>query len=554
MTRPALGYVRVSTEQQTGETKTSLADQRAAVERLAAKLGVTVAEWFVDDGYSGATYEQRPALRALVARCEGSPCPARAPGLVLALNDSRWGRFPNSEEATYWRVHLDRRGWRVQFAEGDDVQDTMLRPVLRSIVQTQATQYREQVKANAKRGSRGTASQGFWISRAPYGYRRKVVYPPGRERVLEAGVRKAPDEKIVLVPHPDEAAVVRELFRRYAAGADTLYTLTEWLARAMPGRRWTRQAVRFTLANPAYLGDVVAGRVPSDTHERAITPIRPDAEWYGKQNAHEPIVSRAMFAAVEARAAEHEIRRRGALSPWVLSGLVRCRCGKSLAAGGAGRQGQSPSYRCVTRGAHPSDRCPYPGTVLKTWLEETVIDEVARVVASPRAVRRLDALLGGVLARIEGAPEEELARLDRERQATELRRARLVGAIAAGTITDADARSTVMECRNLLARIADDRARIERGLVNRATMEAEREAVLAMASTFRETVRQVSGATQRELLRPWLRSATFDTDTRLVSLEIRHVPLVLTADLTRMPCRPAQEPVTRRVVPVGRPA
>jgi DNA invertase Pin-like site-specific DNA recombinase len=245
------GYVRVSTDRQAGEALSSPADQRAAIIARAAKLGVVVGRWYQDEA-SGGNAEKRPALLSLIADCEATPRPASRPGYVIALNDSRWGRFPDPEESAYWRTHLRKRcGWLVWFAENDEIADPKLRTVMRAIVATQATQKRDDVRANAKRGSRGTAALGYWATRAPYGYRRRVVYPPGRERTLNAGTRKAIDEKVALVPDPTEAAIVRELFMRYATGTDTLASLVDWLVLDVPGRKWTRAAVRFTLTNPA---------------------------------------------------------------------------------------------------------------------------------------------------------------------------------------------------------------------------------------------------------------------------------------------------------------
>lgn len=243
-----IGYCRVSTEQQAGEQQTSLTDQARAIDALAVKLGASVGRWYRDER-SGATVEQRPELSRLLADCAASPRKPSRPGLVLVLNDSRWGRFPDAEESAYWRTHLRRLGWLVRFVEHDDTQDPAVRTVMRAIVASQATQKRADVVANARRGSRGTASLGFWATRSPYGYHRTVVYPPGRTRTLKAHERKAIDEKVVLTPAPEEAAIVRTMFMRYATGTDTLASLVEWLQLDVPQRKWTRAAVQIGRAH-----------------------------------------------------------------------------------------------------------------------------------------------------------------------------------------------------------------------------------------------------------------------------------------------------------------
>lgn len=160
-TLPALdtvAYCRVSTEEQAREDRTSLQDQQDGIGRLAARLRRTVGEVFEDAGVSGGTAEDRPGFMALLAFCRAHPRPRRAPGYVLVLNDSRWGRFENPEEATYWRVDLEKHaGWVVRFAEADDTDDRTARGILRSLYSAQASAYREQIKANARRGVRNLA-------------------------------------------------------------------------------------------------------------------------------------------------------------------------------------------------------------------------------------------------------------------------------------------------------------------------------------------------------------------------------------------------------------
>lgn len=540
-----VGYVRVSTERQAGEVYTSLGDQEAAIVTLAARTARTVGAWYRDEGASGATVAQRPALCALLSACAASPRPARAPGLVLVLNDSRFGRFPDPEEATYWRVHLSKLGWTVRFVESDESENKTARSLLRAIGSAQATEYRDNIRRNAKRGSRGTASQGFWVSRTPFGYRRQVVYPAGRDRVLEQGQRKAPDERVALVPQEGEAAIVRELFRRYATGTESLATLTEWLIVTCPGRKWTRPAVKFTLTNPAYLGDVVAGRVPGDRAERAVTPIRPTEEWYGKRDSHVAIVSRGLFAAVQSELQRKRRATRSPASDWFLTGIVRCRCGKTLAGGGhGGRRGkQTRFYRCSSKGAHPSGRCEYPGAIAKHLLEPALLDLIGKVVGTPAATSRLAHYIDSALAAVHGAAVPTVDSIDREQATLETKRQRLLSAVENGTITSFEAKDRLTEIRGLLGALQARRDWVSRASVASRTIFAERDRLLALASDFRAAAARLKGAELRELVRPWVRHAVFDTARRVLTVEVCRLP-ALPNDvlLSRMPCPPCARP------------
>src|SRR5262245_17534531 len=146
-----VGYCRVSTERQAGEDRTSIADQEAAIRARAERLGVEVGAWYRDEGASGATVEERPKFRALLADCEASPRSARAPGIVLVLNDSRFGRFPDPDEAAALRFRFKQAGWIVRFCESDDTDDPTFRSVIRSLGSAQASEYRRNIQRNARR-------------------------------------------------------------------------------------------------------------------------------------------------------------------------------------------------------------------------------------------------------------------------------------------------------------------------------------------------------------------------------------------------------------------
>ena len=88
MTARAVGYVRVSTEDQAREEKSSVADQERAIRKLADELGAELVQVFRDEGVSGTTSD-RPGFNALVAYVEGNP---RANSYVLCLHASRCGR------------------------------------------------------------------------------------------------------------------------------------------------------------------------------------------------------------------------------------------------------------------------------------------------------------------------------------------------------------------------------------------------------------------------------------------------------------------------------
>lgn len=527
-----LGYVRVSTERQAGEVYTSLADQERAIRARATRLGVAVDTWYRDEGASGATVAKRPEFRRMLADCEASPRGHGAPGLILVLNDSRFGRFPDPDEAAALRFRFKQAGWVVRFCESDDSEDLTSRSVMRAIGSAQASEYRKQLQQNSRRGKKGTAEQGYWTTRPPLGYLRKVVYPAGRERVLAAGVPKATDEKVILVPDPATAPLVQELFTRYARGEASLSELAATVRARVPGR-WRHSSINLLLKNPAYLGHVVGGkRAPIDPIERAVTPKRTRADWYGKRDAHEPLVDQALFDQVQARLVtnKHE-RQRMTRTPFILSGLLTCSdCGAHYTGAGSTRAnaGKGKPFQFYRhRGpwdAIGAPRCPGKiGTVGKHLIEPVAIALIADAYGDAAVQRQIRREVDRLLASADESQAKGRTRLAAEARTLAARRDRLTAAIAEGVLTPAEAAPQLEPVRTRLAAIEHELLALA-GVLPLPAVHAQREQVLAAAADLASLVRDAAPVELRTLLRPWVESMTFNKTTRELALALRLIP------------------------------
>lgn len=128
-----------------------------------------------------------------------------------------------------------------------------------------------------------------------------------------------------------QAKIVRELFRRFAAG-ETVYGLTMWLnesgVKPMQSAEWSRTTVRDMLANPRYAARVV--------HRGQLVPV---------QGTWEPIVEPGLFDTVQAIL--NDPRRKtnhwGVARKHLLTGIARCgTCGETV-------RGSADAYVCTAR-------------------------------------------------------------------------------------------------------------------------------------------------------------------------------------------------------------
>ena len=510
----AVAYLRVSTASQAAEDRTSLADQRAAIERLAGQLGLRVGRWFEDPGASGATVEGRPGFSALLEACAAQPRPQRAPGTVLVLNASRFGRFDDPEEAAYWRVHLRKSGWHVRFAEGDAEGDAA--PVVRAVQSMEASAYRRNLIANTRRGMKASATLGLWTREAPYGFRRQVV---GSGCVLERGQPKAPNERVKLTPHEGEAQVVRWAFEAYAGGEHSLRSIADELHRRAPGRRWGVTVVNHLFRNEAYRGAVVGGRRRNGTPER-----------YGCENSHPAIVPPRLWAAVLERLGRNARLGPGCRSTYLLSGLLRCPvCGEAYQGGGGGRSRNKRPARSHRRFYRDYGgilgTCPGRiGTVMRHLVDDAAVATIADTLSDPDVLRRMEQLANEGLAdtrrRVKRAEAE--ARADLERLA--LKRARLIAAVEDDTLPAAAvrARLTEIDTAEAARRAALETLRFDGARARTARSEGRR--LLEIAASFGTAAAKLEGSKLRRLLEPWLARATFDKRSRVLTLGIRPRP------------------------------
>lgn len=171
----------------------------------------------------------------------------------------------------------------------------------------------ERRRDRARDAMRAKALRGLVLGRPPYGY-------AVQERAL--------------VPHPEEAAVVKRLFREYVDQGEGLRRLAAALNRdGIPtrlGRPWAPGSVRTVLRNPVYTGLY-----------RRLGVVVP--------SAHPALVDRATFHAAQRRMSERRTSRlQQERHEYPLAGLLRCgRCGSPMIGERrSSRMGVVTAYRC----------------------------------------------------------------------------------------------------------------------------------------------------------------------------------------------------------------
>jgi site-specific DNA recombinase len=246
-------YARVSSARQ--KEQETIGSQTAALRTHAEQLGLDVPEqWvFEDDGHSGASLV-RPALE----RLRDLVCQVPV-DVLLVFSPDRLAR-----KYAYQALLIEefaKAGTSVVFVKGprgDSPEDALLVQFQGMIAEYE----RAQILERTRRGKTHRARAGTInvLSGAPFGYRyvRKSEHAEARYEI---------------VAH--EAAVVAELFTRYAEGGVAIGELARWLdglgvATRTGKTRWDRSTVWGMLRNPAYAGRACFGKTTRTEQAAAL--------------------------------------------------------------------------------------------------------------------------------------------------------------------------------------------------------------------------------------------------------------------------------------------
>ncbi|MDD3164380.1 MAG: recombinase family protein [Oscillospiraceae bacterium] len=280
-------YLRLSRDDGQGESG-SISAQRRLLQTYCQANGFPIVAEFVDDGWSGTSFE-RPGFAALLRAVESG-----AVNLVLTKDLSRLGRnYLSAGQYTelYFPAHNVRYiavgdGYDSQRGEDDSVP-------FRHVVNEM---YARDASRKIRSALQVRMLDGLYIgSYAPYGY------------------RKDPQNHNHLLPDPETAPIVQELFALAAAGRSGSEIAGLFNNRRIPsplahrqGRTesaWRSAGVCRMLENSVYKGDLAQGKNRKVSFRSKVVRAQPKPLWIVVKQAHEPLVTPALFEQAQRRSA-----------------------------------------------------------------------------------------------------------------------------------------------------------------------------------------------------------------------------------------------------------
>lgn len=370
-TRPAVGYIRMSTDKQ----EDSPARQRRDIEELAKRLGYRILTWYEDHGLTGTESANRPEFKRLLENAKSGKFQA-----ILLSEQSRMSREDIFDVMIHWRL-LRNAGVKIVTYQRGELDFNNLGGVITAIVdQYGAREESVKLAQRVASGQRLKAKQGQRIGGIVFGYDRELIDDSGKvvRRVhFNERFRKPPTWKTRLVPSEDEVAVeaVRWAFESIAAGKSLCEVVKGINARGLKSslnKQFSIGTLKRVLENPAYAGTLRVGKYARGKFTRVV-----EDGLIVIENAHEAIVDPDLFERVQITLEERRRLRPNSRSErYLLSGMVKClHCGGRMH--GVFRKRDAAFYACNTSPAltHYDPKCPHPAIrsqKLESFILETI--------------------------------------------------------------------------------------------------------------------------------------------------------------------------------------
>ena len=379
-------YCRLSQEDENKGDSNSIQNQRAILEKYAKDNGFENIQIFIDDGYSGVSFN-RPDFQRLLEMMEQGKV-----ATLITKDLSRLGRN-YIEVGNYTEILFPR--WTVRYIAVNDNYDSLysegneFAPFKNLFnewfARDTSKKIRAVVKAKAERGERVGTS-------IPYGYKRD------------------PNRKGGLLVDEETAPIVRKIFELCSQGMGPT-NIGNWLKNEkvfkptfyryqtqglygavtdidMP-YGWKAETIVKILKNEVYLGHTVNCKTRVVSYKDKRTIEVPRNEQYRFENTHEAIIDQETWDAVQ-KIREGKRRRNNMGEIDKYSGLLYCAdCGSKLYfVRGKSIKPSDYNFICSRYRKHIGEQLCTAHRIREVALDEIILEEIRRITYYARTKTR----------------------------------------------------------------------------------------------------------------------------------------------------------------------
>lgn len=236
--RIAVGYIRVSTDNQAHDDKFGIESQRSMIKEYADRNGYTIKEWFMDEGVSGVVEDRPAGFNRILYSVENPPYTH-----VLVAKNDRVARDINVY--FYYKMLLAKKDITLVSISEDFGQFGAFSSILEAFTLCVAEMERNNITNRTSTGRNIKAQKGEYSGGSqPFGY------------AVQNGQ---------LVPHPVNAEYAVEIFNMREQG-HTMQEIADYLndsgIQTNRGKKFRTSTIQAILANePTYRGYYKYGKM-----------------------------------------------------------------------------------------------------------------------------------------------------------------------------------------------------------------------------------------------------------------------------------------------------
>ena len=402
-------YLRLSRDDNNGNLESmSIGNQRDYLLNYAQERGWKVYDIYIDDGYSGTTFD-RPNFNRMIADIEAGHI-----NLVLTKDLSRLGRN-YVQTGQYTDFYFPSKGVRY-VAVNDNVDTSHDENDIAPFKNILNEMYARDISRKVKSARSVSAKQGkFMGSKPPYGYVR------------------SPEDRHKLIIDPYAAEIIRRLFREFAYGDTARHIAIQLNNENVDSPRayhykqigklnpnpnetnaWGSNTVMQLLKNQVYIGHMVQGKRQVSSFKTKKRQFTSTDDWIIVENTHEPIVDLDIWEQVQERIettrlapTNNTIQANSASNVSLFSGIIRCAdCGSSMAFNKKFRNNGEHHYiyRCTRYAIQGKEQCS-THTITQEMLEQVVLNDMKNYAKA--AITNEGALVSKILSASDREREKE---------------------------------------------------------------------------------------------------------------------------------------------------
>ena len=414
-------YCRLSRDDELQGDSNSIKNQKLILQKYADDNGFRNTRFFVDDGYSGTTFD-RPDFQRMIAEMDAGRI-----GTVIVKDMSRLGR-DYLKVGFYTEVAFPEADVRFiainNGVDSSNQQESDLTPFINIFNEFYAKDTSKKIRAVFK--AKGQSGKPL-CTNPPYGY------------------KKAPDDKTRWIVDDEAAAVVKEIFHLCMSGYGPTQIAKELRKRRIEtpaeyGKRvgvnvpsaklrenddpcrWTTSTVVHILERREYTGCIVNFKCHKKSYKSKKRVQNDPSEWAIFEGMHEAIIEPEVYDTVQ-KIRDGRRRQTPMGEMPALSGMVYCAdCGHKLYQVRGRCLPQSEYMVCATYRKKGKSVCP-SHQIRNSVIEQLLLEDLQRVTAYAR--NHEDEFLRLVTRNSEKALDRELRDCRKEYEQAKARIAKL---------------------------------------------------------------------------------------------------------------------------------